>query len=400
MSSSGLSKARLDRMHDIMAGYVRRGDVPGMVTAVSRRGETYIDVLGSATIDGAPMRRETIFRISSMTKPVTALAAMILVEECAIRLDEPVDRLLPELADRRVLRRPDSPVDDTEPAHRPITVRDLLTFTMGFGMLMGPPGAYPILDAAADLGLAGGPPRTSTPPPADEWLRRFGRLPLMHQPGEMWMYHTGSTVLGALISRVADQPLGDFLRERIFAPLGMTDTGFHVPDDKLHRLATTYCNDPMTGRLQVFDGVEDSRWRVTPDFPDAGADLVSTVDDYLTFAQLLLDRGRYAGGRLLSRLSVETMTTDQLSAAQKERTGPGLFDNHGYGFGVSVVTRRDDLSMVPGRYGWDGGLGSCWSADPAEGVIAVLLTQKMWDSPEPPPIRSDFFTAAYAAIDD
>jgi CubicO group peptidase (beta-lactamase class C family) len=380
-----------------MAGYVRRGEVPGIVSAVSRRGETYIDVLGSATVDGAPMRRETIFRIASMTKPVTAVATLILLEECVLRLDEPVDRLLPELADRQVLRRLDGPVDDTEPAHRPITVRDLLTFTLGHGMLMG---GYPIVDAVERLGLTGGPPRLTTAPATDEWLHRLGRLPLLHQPGERWMYHTGSTVLGALISRATGMPFGDFLRQRIFRPLGMADTGFEVSDDKLHRLATTYFTDQATGALSVFDGVQDSRWRHAAAFPDAGADLVSTVDDFLVFAQMLLDKGRYPGGRLLSRLSVETMTTDQLSPEQKQATGPGLFDNHGYGFGVSVVTRRDDISMVPGRYGWDGGLGCCWTSDPAEGMTTILLTQKMWDSPEPPPVRSDFLTSAYAAIDD
>jgi CubicO group peptidase (beta-lactamase class C family) len=400
MSTSGLAKARLDRMHDVLAGYVRSGAVPGMVTAVSRRGETHVEVLGDASVGGPPMRRDTIFRISSMTKPVTAVATLLLVEECVLRLDDPVDGLLPELAARRVLKRPNGPLDETEAARRPITVRDLLTFTMGFGMLMGPPGAYPVGDAADALGLPSGPPRSSEAPPPDEWLRRLGQLPLVHQPGDRWMYHTGSTVLGALIARASGQPFGDFLYERIFTPLGMVDTGFHVPDTKLDRFASTYWTDPSTGDLRLYDGVEDSRWRASPAFPDGGADLVSTVDDYLTFARTLLDLGRYPGGRLLSRPSVETMTTDQLSPTVKQHTGDELFHNHGYGFGVSVVTRRDDVSMVPGRYGWDGGLGSCWSNDPTEDMITILLTQTMWNSPQPPPIRSDFFTSAYAAIDD
>jgi CubicO group peptidase (beta-lactamase class C family) len=395
MSSSGLSPERLDRMHDVLAGYVRRGEVPGLVSAVSRRGETYVDVVGAATHSGAPMRRDTIMRISSMTKPVTAVAALILAEECVIRLDEPVDRWLPELADRQVLVRPDAPLDETEPARRPVLVRDLLTFTLGYGMLLGPPGAYPIVDAAAELGLPTGPPRSMPMPGPDDYLRRLGRLPLVHQPGDRWLYHTGSTLLGALIGRASGQSFDSFLHERIFEPLRMVDTGFVVPDGKLSRLASCFAPD-----TREYDGVENSRWRTLPAFPDGGGDLVSTVDDYLRFAQMLLDLGRYPGGRLLARTTVEAMTTDQLSAAQKQRTGPGLFDNHGYGFGVSIVTRRDDLAMIPGRYGWDGGLGSCWSNDPHEGLIAVLLTQKMWDSPEPPPIRGDFFTAAYAAIDD
>src|SRR5438067_8777095 len=148
MSSGGLSTARLGRLRDVMAGYVERGEVPGLVTLVSRRGDLHVDAIGTKAVGGSdPMGRDTIFRISSMTKPITAAATMILVEECRLRLDEPVDRLLPELADRRVLKRLDGPVDDTVPATRPITVRDLLTFRLGFGIVMAPPGTYPIQDA-------------------------------------------------------------------------------------------------------------------------------------------------------------------------------------------------------------------------------------------------------------
>ncbi len=213
-----------------MAGYVERGDVPGLVTLVSRRGEVHVDAIGATgSRRQSPMRRDTIFRISSMTKPITAVAAMILVEECKLRLDEPVDRLLPELADRTVLKRLDGPLDETVPAHRPITVRDLLTFRMGFGQMMAPPDAYPILQAANEQQIGMGPPSPATTPAPDEWMRRLGTLPLMHQPGERWMYNTGSDVLGVLIARAAGQPLETFLRERIFAPLGMKDTGFSVP---------------------------------------------------------------------------------------------------------------------------------------------------------------------------
>src|SRR5438067_3600057 len=165
MSTAGLSKARLGRMHDIMVGYVERGEVPGLVTLISRRGEVHVDAIGTrAVADPAPMRRDTIFRISSMTKPITAVATMILVEECKVRLDEPVDRWLPELADRRVLKRLDGPLDDTVPAKRPITVRDLLTFRMGFGQMMAPPDAYPILRAANELQIGMGPPNPSSMP--------------------------------------------------------------------------------------------------------------------------------------------------------------------------------------------------------------------------------------------
>src|SRR5947209_10254952 len=162
MSIAGLSKARLGRMHDIMVGYVERGEVPGLVTLVSRRGEVHVDVIGTQAIgESPPMRRDTIFRISSMTKPITAAATMILVEECKLRLDEPVDALLPELAGRKVLKRLDGPLDETVPAKRPITVRDLLTFRMGFGQMMAPPDAYMILAAANEQQIGMGPPTPS-----------------------------------------------------------------------------------------------------------------------------------------------------------------------------------------------------------------------------------------------
>ena len=152
MSATGLSRSRLGRMRDIMAGYVERGQVPGVVTLVHRRGETHVEAFGTLSVDGRlPAQRDSIFRIASMTKPVAAAAAMILVEECKVRLDEPVDRFLPELADRRVLRRLDGPLSDTVPANRPITVRDLLTFRMGFGQMLAPPDTYPIMKPASEL---------------------------------------------------------------------------------------------------------------------------------------------------------------------------------------------------------------------------------------------------------
>src|SRR5436305_5691732 len=276
MSTAGLSKARLGRMHDIMAGYVEGGEVPGLVTLVSRRGEAYVDAIGTRAIaDPTPMRRDTIFRISSMTKPITAVATMILVEECKVRLDEPVDRWLPELAERKVLGRLDAPLDDTVPANRPITVRDLLTFRMGFGQMMALPDAYPILKAASEQQIGMGPPSPATTPAPDEWLRRLGALPLMHQPGEQWMYNTGSDVLGVLIARASGQPLETFLRERLFEPLGMKDTGFSVPAASLDRLTTSYWTDPTSGKLTVYDEAKGGQWSREPAFPSGAGGLVA-----------------------------------------------------------------------------------------------------------------------------
>ncbi|MDQ2906146.1 MAG: beta-lactamase family protein [Chloroflexota bacterium] len=401
MSISGLSQARLARMHNFMASYVERGEVPGLITLVSRRGEVHVDVIGTQAFEeSTPMRRDSIFRISSMTKPIIAVATMILVEECTLWLDEPVDALLPELAERQVLRRLDGPLDETIKASRPITVRDLLTLRMGFGQLMAPPDAYPILKAANDQQIGMGPPSPSQMPPPDEWIRRLGRLPLMHQPGEQWMYNTGSDVLGVLIARVSGQPLETFLRERIFEPLDMQDTSFSVPEASLDRLTTTYWRDPTSGKLTMYDEAVGGQWSRPPAFPSGAGGLVSTIDDYLAFGQMMLSQGKHNGVRILSRPSVETMTTDQLTPEQKAVSGlfPGFFDSQGWGFGVSVITRRDDIAAVPGRYGWDGGMGTSWYCDPRENMIIILMTPCFLASPNPPNVA--FWTLAYQAIDD
>jgi CubicO group peptidase (beta-lactamase class C family) len=399
MSIGGLSKARLGRMHEVMAGYVERGEVPGIVTLVSRRGEVHVDAIGMKAVGGSdPMRRDTIFRIASMTKPITAAAAMILVEECKLRLDEPVDRLLPELADRKVLKRLDGPLDDTVPTNRPITLRDLLTFRLGIGAVMAPPGRYPIQKAMTEAGVAPGPnPSPHTP---DEWMKRLGSLPLIHHPGEKWMYHIGSDILGVLIARAAGQTLENFFRERIFEPLGMKDTGFHVPAEKLERLPPSYMANPETGTLTVHDEPGDSRWGQPPAFPAGGGGLVSTVDDYLAFCQMMLNKGRHGRERILSRPSVELMTTDHLTQEQKAEARIFFGDNSGWGFGLAVTTRRDDLAAVPGRFGWNGGVGTSGYSDPKEDIVGILMTQRLMDSPNPPGVFLDFWTSAYQAIDD
>jgi CubicO group peptidase (beta-lactamase class C family) len=317
-----------------------------------------------------------------------------------LRLDDAVERWLPELADRQVLNRLDGPLDQTVPAARPITVRDLLTFRLGFGQIMALPDDYPILTAASDLQIGMGPPNPEATPAPDEWLRRLGSLPLMHQPGEQWMYNTGSDLLGVLIARVAGQPLATFFRERIFAPLGMRDTGFSVPAANLGRLATAYTTAYDIGKLTVTDEAEGGQWSRPPAFPSGAAGLVSTVDDYLAFAQMLLNGGKYRDERILSRLAIEAMTTDQLTPAQRASAADFLGDNNGWGFGVSVILRRDDLVAVPGRYGWDGGLGTSWSNDPQEEMITILLTQRGMASPLDINLSLDFRTSAYQAIDD
>lgn len=401
MSSGGLSQSRLARMHASMARHVESGRLPGLVTLLARRGAVHVDAIGRLAVGGdAPMRRDTIFRIASLTKPVTAAAAMILVEECKLRLDDPVDRWLPELANRKVLRTIESPLDDTVPANRPITLRDLLTFRLGHGAVMVFPDKYPIQTAMAEAGVAPGPNLPAIAP--DALMQRYGSLPLLHQPGEKWLYNSGSDILGVLIARATGKTLETFLRERIFEPLGMKDTAFSVPQAKLDRLATAYQTDPKTGSLTVFDEARGGRFAASPAFESGAGGLVSTADDYLAFCLMLRNNGRHGAERILSRLSVDLMTTDHITPEQKAASPffPGFWDNRGWGFGLSMITRRDGLADVPGRFGWDGGYGTTGYTDPKEDMIAILMTQRLWDSQGAPEVYADFWTSAYQAIDD
>lgn len=396
---SGLSKSRLGRVRARLDASLERGGPPGFVALVHRHGQSHVMVGGTQALDGKErMQRDTIFRIASLTKPMLAAAAMVLVEQGELRLDDPVDDLLPELADRRVLRSLASPLDETVPARRAITLRDLLTLRFGLGAVMVFPSRHPIQKAMEEAGVAPGPfPPALT---ADQYMARLGELPLIHQPGERWLYHTGLDVLGILLARAADRPLADLLQERLFGPLGMVDTGFCVPADKLARLACAYRHDAEAGGLVCIDHGKDGRWSQPPVFESGGGGLVSTADDCLAFWRMMLDKGRHGGQRLLARPTVELMTADQLLPSQKE--GAELFfgETRSWGFGLAVTLRRTDPWETPGRFGWDGGFGTSAYADPQEGLIGILLTQRMMDSPNSPAIFTDFWSGAYQAIDD
>jgi CubicO group peptidase (beta-lactamase class C family) len=346
------------------------------------------------------MDPNTIFRIASMTKPITAVAAMILVEEARLRLDDPVDTWLPELANRQVLRAIDSPLDETVPAIRSITLRDLLTLRLGIGAVMEAPGTAPIQQAMEDGGVAPGP----LPPPhdPDAWMRHLGELPLVHQPGEGWMYHTGFDVLGVLVLRVAGLPLESFFRERIFEPLGMADTAFHVPEAKIDRLSTCYERNTITGTLTVRDPARGGIWSRPPVFPAGGGGLVSTASDFLAFARMLLRMGQAEHGRILARPVVEVMTMDHITPRQKHDYPffPGFWHNTGWGFGMEIITGRESVDRSPGSYGWAGGFNTHWYNDPAEDLTGMLLFQCQLGGPAPQTIDRDFWTTAYAAIDD
>ncbi len=401
-SPRAFSPLRLARMHDALQRHVDRGRLPGLVALIRRRGAEHAEAIGALAFDGgAPMRRDTIFRLASVTKPITAVAAMILVEECRLRLDDPVDGWLPELANRRVLRTIDSELDDTVPARRPITLRDLLTFRSGYGevMFLAPTCRLQqaLIQAQVPLGawmFLG---------TADEFMKCVGGLPLANQPGERWLYHLSADILGVLIARASGMTLSAFLRERLFEPLGMKDTGFAVPEGQVDRLATCYQTDPSSGEVSVLPDARADLITRAPAFESgAGArGLMSTADDLLAFGRMMLNRGVYGRARILSRPTVELMTTDQLTLEQKAASPffEGFWDSRGWGLGVSIVTRRAEVAG-PGRFGWDGAFSGSWYVDPREDLVGVLLAQVRPGVLRLPPLVLDFWTAAYQAIDD
>ena len=400
MATGGFSLKRLARVREAVGRYVDAGDVPGAVAVVARRGEVHIEAMGNLAFEGpsskTPMAADTICRMASMTKPIVAAYAMTLVEDGTLRLDDPVDALLPELADMKVLANPSGPLEETIPATRSITLRDLLTYTLGTGMVVGvEPGTVPIADAVDALY------REDPEPPPDEFIRRLGALPLVYQPGERWMYNAAADVTGVLVARATGMSFGDALRERIFEPLGMKDTAFSVPAASLGRLATAYKRDDATGELVVADA-PDGYWSRPPAFESGGGGLVSTANDYLAFASALLAGGTWRREQVLSRPSVTLMTSDHLTPAQKEVSEhwqQGYFDEIGWGFGMSVRTRRTHLGPSVGSYGWPGLYGTEWCNDPTEEMTMILMIQRAHAAVSLP-VRLDFWTAAYQAIDD
>jgi CubicO group peptidase (beta-lactamase class C family) len=373
----GLSASALSRLDDAMAAHLDKRELPGLVLLIARGEEVHVTALGhTAFTSSEPMQRETVFRVASLTKPVLAAAAMMLVEQGSLALEEPVDRLLPELANRRVLTRVDAPLHETVPAARPISVEHLLTSRMGFGILTEPTfdPPFPINHAAEELQLVLARPDPRTPHAPDAWIERFGRLPLMYQPGERWLYNASSLVLGVLVARAAGQPLEEVVRTRIFEPLGMSETGFWLSADKARQLPSSYMTNVETGQLEHIDASGPDVWSQPPAFPSGAGGLASTVDDYLQFARLLLAGGVHRGRRLLSQRSVELMTTNHLTEEQIARGGV-ILGGSGWGYGMGVVVGPDEVWPTPGRYGWAGGYGTAWFNDPGHNLVAMLMTQ-------------------------
>lgn len=379
--------------------HVRAGTLPGAVALAASGDDVEVAAVGTRACGGAPMTRDSIFRIASVTKPITAAAVLTLADEGTLALDDPVARWLPELASPVVVRTPGSPVDDVVPARRPITVRDLLTFRGGHGFPsdFSLPAVGPLFTA-----LRQGPPAPQQVPAPDEWMRALAAIPLLHQPGDGWLYNTGADIAGVLVGRVVGRPLHDVLTERVLAPLGMRDTGFHVPAGERHRFTEYYRPDPAGSGLTVADTPE-GEWSHPPAFPSGAGGLVSTVDDLLAFQRMLLAGGTAEDGtRVLASESVRLMTTDHLTAAERDASRMFL-EGQGWGFGGSVDVERIEPWNVPGRYGWVGGSGTAAhivpGAGPDPGRVTILLTQVELTSPAPPAVMREFWahTAAHAA---
>lgn len=357
-----------------IAEAVDAGLLSGAVTCVWHRGEVLqVNEIGYRDVEaGLPMQRDTIFRIASMTKPVTVAAAMALVEEGRLALSDPITRWIPEMAEMRVLADPTGPLDRTVPATRLITVDDLMTHRAGLAYGFSVTG--PIARAYTQVSLR---------QDQDHWLAEVAALPLVHQPGERLTYGHSTEVLGILISRIEGTPLHQVLQDRIFEPLGMADTGFFIDADKRARSATMYRLDPQSGLQHDAMGPIPVK---EPRFCQGGGGLVSTADDYLRFARMLLGGGEVDGVRVLSRESVEAMRTNRLTEEQRGHSFLGMpfWIGRGFGLNLSVVTEPDKSQRLfgpggTGTFSWPGAYGTWWQADPSRDLILIYLIQNFPD---------------------
>jgi CubicO group peptidase (beta-lactamase class C family) len=375
-------------LHATLQAYVDDGSVPGAVGLVASGDRTEVAAVGSVAVDGPPMASDSIFRFASITKPITAAAVMILVEDGRVALDDPVGRWLPELAAPKVVRTPASPVDDVVPAIRPISVFDLLSSQAGYGFASD--FTLPAVQRLWSVQKDGREPQGFPAP--DVWMAELARVPMLYQPGEAWLYDTCSTLQGVLITRVCGQPLPAFLGERVFTPLGMSDTAFEVPRGKRDRFTSYYRANPGGG-LELADG-PDGQWSAPPQFPLGNGGLAGTAGDWLAFGRMLLAGGTAADGRrVLTPESVRLLTSDHTTAAQRE-IGALFLDGQGWGFGGSVDIAAIDSWNVPGRFGWVGGTGTSAHITPSTGTVAILLTQVASDSPIPQRWMPDFWRYA------
>lgn len=398
-AGAGTSSERFARLERTLAAHVERGEIVGVASLVARHGEVvHFAATGQRDRErSAPLERDTIFRIYSMTKPITSVAVLMLVERGQLLLGDPVSKYLPELAGMKVLRTPDSPLHDVVPAPREMTVRDLLTHTSGLASSLPGVGTPKAIEQAyLEADLRGSQTRLA---PGD-WIARLARVPLAHPPGTKFLYGVSTDVLGQLVAVVSGKPFEVFLREEIFEPLGMRDTAFFVPAEKRDRFAANYGPGPGGG-LALVDDPATSRYLDPPAFPSGAGGLVSTIDDYLRFGEMLRRGGELEGVRLLSRKSIELMTTNHLT--DEERDVPmltGWFPGQGFGLGFSVVellAPGGTLGSV-GQYGWGGAAGTYFWVDPDEELVAILMIQLY--PPGGIPIIPEFKNGVYQAIVD
>jgi CubicO group peptidase (beta-lactamase class C family) len=397
---AGVDPARLARIDAMVQGYIDAKQIPGAVTLVARHGEiVHVGVQGKRAFDGAdPMTRDTLFRIYSMSKPITSVATLMLYEDGKLRLTDPISKWIPELAKPRILHDANGPLTATDPSPSEITVRDLLTHCSGLVYSFTTQGT--LAKAYEEAGVMG----SETTLTSAEWAQRLGKLPLAHAPGTKWNYSVSTDVLGLLVERVSGMPFAEFLQQRIVAPLGMKDTAFFVPEAKLARLATNYATNAQ-GELAVFDAPATTTYRAAPAFPSGGGGLVSTVDDYARFALMLAGGGKLGNVRLLSRKTIELMASDHLTPSEFETFGfrsSRVFAGNSFGLGVMVQTEGAayrGLGSV-GKNGWGGAAGTWYWVDPKEDLVAVLMIQRMTFGGPPIAISRDFETAVYQAIAD
>jgi len=378
----------MNTLHDILRQHVDRGTAPGAVALVARGDDVEVVTVGSVDTDGtAPMARDSIFRIASITKPITAAAVLMLVEDGLLGLDSPVEEWLPELAKPAVVRTPSAAVDDVVPAARPITVEDLLSSRTGWGF----PADFSLPAVQSLFTVQKDGRALQQWPDPDTWLGLLAQVPMLYQPGEAWLYGTSSDLQGILVARASGRTLPDFLAERIFEPLGMKDTAFDVPASKRHRFTSAYSTAP-DATLHLSD-TPDGEWNRVPSFHSGGGGLASTADDWLAFARLLLRAGTAPDGRrLLSPTSVSRMTTNHLTAEQRD-SATLFLEGQGWGYGGQVDVTPSDPWNVPGRYGWVGGTGTTAHIVPQTETVTILLTQAAMQNPTPTPLMRDFWRA-------
>ena len=373
-ANGGFVTAALAQIPPALQAVVDAGDLSGFVTLVWRKGEeAQVLTIGQRDVEATlPMTRDTLFRIASMTKPVTSIAALMLWEEGKLRLEDPISKWLPEFANMRVLKDATGPVDETYPAPREITVEDLMTHRSGLAYAFTSVG--PIGQLYEDTL---GPPLGGHLTP-DQWLTRLGGLPLSYPPGERFHYSHATEVLGYLVARIEGKPLGQVLKDRIFAPLDMPDTDFWCPPEKRGRMAKLYRIDPATDRLQDASYPHVDR---QPMLEPGGGGLISTADDYLKFARMMLGKGEVDGVRLVKASTIEMMAQNRLTDAQRQIPFMGIpfWLGQGFGLGVSVITDPEQQAWMgagsKGAFGWPGAFGTWWQADPSEDMVMIYLIQ-------------------------